>query len=892
MVGHDVPGELPEISDPMLRALLYGGTAQSRGAGGSVESDEAGATALQAAGRSGQLDDIATGIGFAFGTSLVLDASINPIPFYLDLRLALGMDVFVTKLDNTYICATTGETPGVNGWRGGGQVYAGMWGEFGIGVTIIRRLTIPIVELAAGFVLQAEVPNPNYFAGRAAVEYSILGGLKEGRKTVSFEFGEKCDPINTDPLANITLLEDLQPSGNQTVYARAAATFSLPINRMLEIPRTLPTDGTPPTFYKFWPFIASWTIKTNTDSIIACEPWQVQEAGYVAYLEPTAILPPNRQLKTEIVLKFRDYTDGSTGQVYRRPGDRQDHQEDSLQRFRTGNLPTVIAASEVKYTYPLDGQRHYLPEVSAGKGTILLSRDHSPMLYTEREGRTYSYLLRYVPLSASGEPVDVAIAGVSGRQFRLPVPTGLQPATTYAVQFLRIKQRTQQEQMNELMASAGVTATSASPAIRDAIAAQQAALFTRVRENLGSGDYTNNRQTRRIAHTEVTRPEYEFKLYQWYFRTSEYQSLEEKLADLSLTGQTPHATLGNRGAYARGTLAEHFDEIEVYGHWWRDEHVVKPLIQFNAHVDDDYYVYHNRYFYSAAQRLARLRSVNIDISPGNRGRVFLPGRFPKISTLETFVQQWTRSYYLDESRSWVLPRLQPGEISSSATVPLAPGGNVVAGGTTGAGAGAGTSGGAAPGGFMAGVGAGSGFGSGASFGGTAGFGGSRNAFGSSGGGTDWGTGSSGPNYNFGLTFQAPQQVFQDRVAVAGHVNYLLGLDIYYLLHNSHLYTGTLRRNEAVPGEAHRISMRDALSASNRTTYVDMLQLQWARPWDYVPFSNLTPPLPQGSEFAQQQSNRYQITLRYMLPASLGREIVERDYLLNNVPLPSTGVGPH
>ncbi|MFK8055867.1 MAG: hypothetical protein AB8F78_07080 [Saprospiraceae bacterium] len=877
MIGHGVPAELPPIADDQLRELLYGSASNSRVGENSIESNGAGAAALAGAGRSGDLGELATGTGFAFGTNFSTQISGNPIPFYFRLRLALGVDVFVTNLDDTYICSTTGERPGVNGWRGGGQVYAGMWGEFGIGVTLIRDFTLPLFELAAGFVLQAELPNPNYFAGRAAVEYSVLGGALSGRKTVGFEFGQKCDPINTDPLANIRVLEDLQPSGRQDVYARSAATFNFPVNKMLVLPKTIPSDG-PPTFYRFKPFIDDWTIRAGSDNI-ETQPIRVTENGYVAYLDPIALLPANASLRTDITLKFEDYTYGSPV-VYVKPGETRHYREDSTRYFSTGDAPTRLDGRGLAFTYPLERQQHFLQDVTDGKGVIQMTRVHQRALfYTEKEGRQFNYILRFIPLSAEAEMFDVPVSGLASARLTFTISEDLAPETIYGVQLLRVKQKNAAENRAALLASVGV-------GIQNVNIPTNASTerFRYIRNTEANGDYTQRRVTRKIRFDEVAKPEWEEEVYDWQFRTSKFSDLAGKLATLDLNGKTPHNGLGYAGAQIRGQLPEHFDEIEVYG-FTKGDFVVRPLIRFTPSLGDDYFAYHNRLLYVPYEGLQRMRSVEIDFSvPGIslpfRGSVALP-RWPQIRFMDVIMHQLNHGYYLDPSRSWVIERLTTGDINAASHVTVSSTGTPTASSGTGPATGIGGIGG----------------------------------FGGSGIGGGWGVGipgasttlpggvtaSSAPQQNFGLIFQTPFYVQQHRQSISNHINRVLMLDYAFRMNGGAVSAGLANRNDSRLGRqtdrnfefVYRKALRDQIAEDHASHYFTMLKLRGSiRQWDYRPFDNTTPPLPLGSEFAERQSNLYNIRFTYAAPASLGRETVTRTFNLQDEPITSTGTGPH
>ncbi|MFK8056418.1 MAG: hypothetical protein AB8F78_09895 [Saprospiraceae bacterium] len=857
MIGHGVPVDLPEIEHDRLRNLLSAG-GNSGGGSNNVESDEDAINAQRAEGYASETDKLHEGKGFAFGTAFSTSGFINPVPIYLAFEIALGMDALVAQVPEGLVCAETGERPGANGWRVAGQVYAGIWGELGIGVKIIRRFTIPIVSLAAGFQLQAKVPNPNYFAGVAAVEYSVLGGAISGRKRMAFEFGADCELISNDPLANIQVLESIGPNGQQSVYAQAAATFNFPINKILELPRTIPNDG-PPTFWRFKPYISSWTIKKGSTPVVT-EAIKVKEGGYLATLEPTSVLDQFSNFRSDISLRFTNLTAGAN-EVYRNPETNAIHQEDSTATFRTGMRPIVLPKEQVRYTYPIANQRHFLPGVTDRKGILSQTRGHDYLFYRQRDGNDYDYVLRYIPLG-DGEPVDVPQGDLQGRELNFQVTEGLLTETIYSVQLLRIKRKTAAELAQAQMAELNLNVANAGLGNLTAYN-QPTHMQALTRQNFAGGDYRVVQTTREVNHTDVERPDFEFKLFQWYFRTSKFNDLNEKLASLSLTGQTPHNGMGSYGAYVRGSLDEHFDQYEVNGYYHDGVRVLPPLVKFIPNLGDDYYSYQITNTYARLSRMRRFRQLNVDI-PYNGMSISAALGQPAVPA--TDILSWINAaiasdYYLDRDRSWVVQPIQPGEISNASSVTTA------------------TSVGTMSLGQQHGISAN-----------TGGF-----SLGTATGGFNFGGGGLPPasqSYNFGLVFRAPWRVDRDLQAVRNYTSRLIAQHVGIENRNGTLLIYHRHSGSSMPSSsAVDVSIIPSLRSNHPNEYYTLRSLS-TRHWrEVAAFTNQTPRLPIGSEFSAQQSNRYRVRITYAVP-SLGQQSLSRTFNLTTNEAPTNaGLGP-
>lgn len=128
--------------------------------------------------------------------------------FYGDMGATAGFDLAITHYSNSAKCVNLGSAPGINGWYGSGQLYAYLYAKFGFNIDLgFFHKKLDLVDAGIGGVLQARLPNPNYFTGRARCKLHLLNGLVKINRTFQFECGEGCDMFVGNALDKYQLFE-------------------------------------------------------------------------------------------------------------------------------------------------------------------------------------------------------------------------------------------------------------------------------------------------------------------------------------------------------------------------------------------------------------------------------------------------------------------------------------------------------------------------------------------------------------------------------------------------------------------------------------------------------------------------------------------------------------
>jgi hypothetical protein len=605
MTGNDsIPFELP---DPPARIMeILGLNDPSRGLG----TEAATAAAIGGARDMGPLEN---GAGFAFGAGFEMEQDISLAILYAKFGICLGFDLLLSEIPETLVCAETGARPGDNGWYAQGQFYAGLWGELGVQLDLIfKKFRAPILNMSAAMLLQGNFPNPSGFRGQAAVNYSVLGGAISGSARFEVEDGQQCTLMAAgDPLASFNFIQDLGPKGTDvSIFDLPTASYNLPMQEVLEIPKVIRPDGSV-EMYRFRPYVSEFTLREVPGANIPGTNVYVDARGTASHLDRTEVLKANTWHQARVTVRVREEYAPYAWRDFENPETRTTWSESRSQTFRTGAAPDRIPESNVDYTYPVNRQRHFMQQESNNRGRVMLDMGMGYLFQPNINGIQYTYLAKFIPLGG-GEARVTPIVYSSGREIPITIPT-LDPERIYIVQLLRRRQFTPGAGGTGLDIG-GLPGGAVSPALNSAItAAQISAPLTQVL-TAANGDVTrlkllggNVQQASKLAGGD-------FLLYAFKFRTSRFNTLQEKFTALTLDAWTPSRYDDSRHADVRGNATEHFDAFDIDGVWKAGVRKLLPLVTFSNDWNDSYYQYLDALMYAP---YTQYRTRRLYTFPGN-----------------------------------------------------------------------------------------------------------------------------------------------------------------------------------------------------------------------------------------------------------------------------------
>ncbi len=474
--------------------------------------------------------------GFQFGMSMDMDLSARVFPFFFNLKLALGFDVlskYVATCDVYEDGVRTGSLspPGDEGWYSEGQFYAGIHAEFGLFIDLwFIQKEFTIFQAAAALLLQGNIPNPDGFRGEGDIYFSVLGGLVDGQYHFEIEKGERCVapmPGAADLLDQLDIIQDLKPSrGNDnSVFSVPQAAFSIAIEKELELP--VSEDQ----IIVIKPFIKAWTLKrSDNNAAVACENFKMTEHNTQSILQPIAALNGRTRYKQKLRVEAWELKDGRQVPIYNKDSIQYGiWYEDKEVTFTTGDMPDVVAPSNVLYTYPIHNQKHFLKgETEAGKGYVVLKMAQNSggkVFDTGGEFGDKDFVARFIKIDGSNDNFETPLElwHSASRVLKFDI-TNLENNQTYLLQLLSRKRVTETNQGN-LLASSGM-GTNVNTPLREAI--QAAAMGSKL--GYLKSKYAGAQERKLPDNLTLNRGEK--ILYNYYFRTSVNNDFKEKVAGL------------------------------------------------------------------------------------------------------------------------------------------------------------------------------------------------------------------------------------------------------------------------------------------------------------------------------------------------------------------------
>ncbi|MBL7828045.1 MAG: hypothetical protein JNJ57_15550 [Saprospiraceae bacterium] len=508
--------------------------------------------------------NLGSGDGIAVGAYLQAELTLQYLIFYARFSAVFGFDIQIKKV--TEGCDKY-PVPGLNGWYGTGLFYAGIKAAIGIRIDLFFISgEFEILSISFGGILTGGGPNPTWVVGTVGGKFSILGGLVEGYCSFRFEAGDKCIP-KSDPLAALKLISETYPAnGNelQDITLDPSVSVNLAMDREFFLEEMSEKDGQPISIPRLFKFNKSDLeinlFNTKQPNSPLSGTYDFDPEGFGAAKIMGSMLEPN----TDHILKVKATVqechdihkaalspDGQHGHVLefsacsqsgwaqaRLKKNNQPYADERSIRFKTNQGLMRLNPDNVVYSLPHHNQRYFCYQDIAvqtflGLRKRVLARDLVGNLDDPNAPKTLK--VRLIPHNANQGiitemSVPVNTEGISGGELGLYDAYGalyywyadmwahLRPKTTYGVQFFMEWElpQSQTPQNDKWM----------STMVQERLLAS-ATLFAgdTFRTNVVANERKINLEKYRLKKNQR-------EVYRYYFRTSQYESIEEKLADL------------------------------------------------------------------------------------------------------------------------------------------------------------------------------------------------------------------------------------------------------------------------------------------------------------------------------------------------------------------------
>ena len=298
-------------------------------------------------------NQLSAGNGFAFGMNFGYGFAWDWALFYASVELGAGFDVMHAYYPDAKCVGRPGPV-GNNGWYSLGQVYAYLYGEFGVKVDLFFiKGNFKIAEAGVAAVLRGQFPNPVYIQGYVGMYYNILGGLVSGRMRMKVEVGEECELEGISDSVGVPIISDVTPRDNSddvSVFAAPQAVFNYAANTEF----TVNLDDNVRTFKLQ---LQDFKVTSEGQELDGILEWN--DTNDAVTFKPTETLPSEKEVKVVVEVSFDEKIGGSYQTMIE---DGAPVIERAESTFMTDKAPDYIPLENIAYTYPVLDQQSFYPE--------------------------------------------------------------------------------------------------------------------------------------------------------------------------------------------------------------------------------------------------------------------------------------------------------------------------------------------------------------------------------------------------------------------------------------------------------------------------------------------------------------------------------------------------
>ena len=511
--------------------------------------------------------------GIAFGASLSLKQRFDFLIFYAKLEAGLGFDISLQKL--TQGCKGSSTLPGINGWYAQGQIYA--YGAFDAGIHVDLWFydgDISAVSLQLATVFQLAGPNPTWFKGWVYGHYSVLNGIISGQMSfkVAYQPNGKCEPVYSTPFGNLPLITQIKPDGEKDVpiFANSETAFTFPIGKKILFDS--PDDNGHIITHNFKLKITHYDIFKGNQKVYGINQKgnvNTEDDPELATYYPDVAFDPQTKYKIVVSVKVQEWNKKEdkyedvviNGKVA---------EETKSAEFVTGDcLETLDKPGVVSSSYPFERQRFFLQNENNRRGFILLSKSIPCLLYDSK------YDIKAIFVSfVSGKGIETHEENVllNGKYLEFNIPQ-IPNETITQIKIIKRPKLIPKKSFNNAARKSTVTTNRYYKAIIE-------------NKNGYRQLYASSLNVRHLEIKDISLSAQDVLLYSYFFRTSKFNTLKEKLSSTSVSSNATGSGSPYSSYTAKYKAAETFDTYDALGKVIKGapDRYVRPLLD----VREDY----------------------------------------------------------------------------------------------------------------------------------------------------------------------------------------------------------------------------------------------------------------------------------------------------------------
>jgi TANFOR domain-containing protein len=523
--------------------------------------------------------------GFAFGAGLQFGpVDLTYLIFYMHFSAGMGFDVNLRQYSQG--CDGSSNLPGINGWYANGQFYA--WADFAFGLNVdvwFYSGKIDVAEIKAAALFKAGLINPSWFEGWLYGHFDVLNGLISGDMHFHTSVGNKCVPAGNPLGSDMPIISEVNPTDGDkdiSIARNPQVAFNYPVDYDFQVTNT--NSNGDEVLNTIHIDMTDFTIRRASDNAVIADIHNNQNLSFsdemkLATLYTRDAFDPQTNYTVTVSVSAYQVENGNKQLIYYK---NQPVQETKTITFKTGDCLHRLDenAQTLLGSYPFKNQRYFLQKEQT-TGFIQLDKNYPCLLNDPKYDLLAQFISYQSPTQKSVQEVKV---GQNGNQLTFPIPT----LPNEQITELRIIKRMK---TNNLVIPAKISLNYDN---------------RNVYVGSGGGDIGTIVSIRNttISSASVSNKNAELELYSYYFKTSKFNTLADKLSNADYSATATRDGFGNMEGYSADyNFAEGFDVFDVnettfdaFG----EKYVIYPLVHISEQTPGNAWVqnYVNNYFYS------------------------------------------------------------------------------------------------------------------------------------------------------------------------------------------------------------------------------------------------------------------------------------------------------
>jgi TANFOR domain-containing protein len=525
--------------------------------------------------------------GFAFGAGFQYGpVDLTFLIFYMHFSASEGFDVNLRQYSQG--CNGSNDLPGINGWYANGQFYAWIDFSFGLNVDVwFYSGKIDVASLQAAALFKAGLINPSWFEGWLYGHFDVLDGLISGTMHFHVSVGDKCVPAGNPLGSDMPIISEISPNDNENDISIArdpSVAFNYPVANDFQVTNT--NSNGDEVLNTIHIDLTDFTVIKSSDNSVVANMTNNENLSFTDEMKLSTLytkiaLDPQTNYTVTVSVKAYQIVNGSKQAIYWK---NQPVEETKTITFKTGDCLHRLdeGAKTLLGSYPFKNQRYFLQKEQT-KGFIELNKSYPCLL----NDPNYDLMAQFVSYqSPSQSTTQEVMVGQNGNQLTFQIPT----IPNEQITELRIIKR---RKVNKFVIPSKTSIGYAS---------QNRYLSWSWGDNSNSNIISIRNTT--ISGSATSNKNIDLELYSYYFKTSKYNTLADKLSNSDYSATANRDGFGNLEGYSADfSFAEGFDVFDVkettfdaFG----EKFVIYPLIYISEQTPGNPWVqnYVSNYFYS------------------------------------------------------------------------------------------------------------------------------------------------------------------------------------------------------------------------------------------------------------------------------------------------------